>query len=714
MRYGEGSKEYAISRENEAEAIKVPEDVRERLAAIARLVGGDWDVKVEIGQPGSGSFFDESQNRISFDPLHLIDPAREAQAEFVAAHEGGHRAITRGPERIGLAREKARELYGKLGFAFGANSLEDPADNDWWSKKYEGLEPSVKTTYDEMFREDGAVLGSPDVHAQIAVLGHTPRYAHFGSELIRLWHTGETSKNIPEEVKEALGRVRQAAMDYFEEIPGEYPKDREAVDFARRRFQIYLEKIWPEMERLTREDLADERLAQMVKEKGASKLPNELRDELEKAMGETAEAAARAEKASAEKEAVELERDAKALREAGLEKQAADLESQANERREAGKNKAEALRQGEDGRPVPLEKLSPELRAELEKMFRELSAEERRALEKAAREALEKLEDGLNKGLSSKLDPNRPENHEEQRKSETKAEQSIQEARQVKEDAARAKAEISRAREAERTEYDRAYADIAPFVDRLSDDIDRLFLPKRHPRWRGHFPVGGRLDLRKAMQFEARPETYTELWERKTIPHKKDFAFTLLVDLSGSMAGDKIDKTFRGAILVAEALTRSGIDVEILGFQDEIIEFKPAGEKMNDVARSRMSGMPAEVSATNPTGHNQPNWNDDGYALDRSAERLRERPAKEKFLVVLSDGQPAPSPAHNGARWEIKKVIQELRDKKDIRMLGVGLGPGTEHVRDYYPNSVVVPDVSELPHELAALFEDIISNPETY
>jgi len=52
MRYGEGSKEYAISRENEAEAIKVPEDVRERLAAIARLVGGDWDVKVEIGQPG--------------------------------------------------------------------------------------------------------------------------------------------------------------------------------------------------------------------------------------------------------------------------------------------------------------------------------------------------------------------------------------------------------------------------------------------------------------------------------------------------------------------------------------------------------------------------------------------------------------------------------------------------------------------------------------
>ena len=54
-------------------------------------------------------------------------------------------------------------------------------------------------------------------------------------------------------------------MDYFEEIPGEYPKDREAVDFARRRFQIYLEKVWPEMERLTREDLADERHAELKK-----------------------------------------------------------------------------------------------------------------------------------------------------------------------------------------------------------------------------------------------------------------------------------------------------------------------------------------------------------------------------------------------------------------------------------------------------------------
>jgi len=55
-------------------------------------------------------------------------------------------------------REKKRaSLYGKLGLPLAQTRLKIRPITTGGRKKYEGLEPSVKTTYDEMFREDGAV-----------------------------------------------------------------------------------------------------------------------------------------------------------------------------------------------------------------------------------------------------------------------------------------------------------------------------------------------------------------------------------------------------------------------------------------------------------------------------------------------------------------------------------------------------------------------------
>jgi len=166
------------------------------------------------------------------------------------------------------------------------------------------------------------------------------------------------------------------------------------------------------------------------------------------------------------------------------------------------------------------------------------------------------------------------------------------------------------------------------------------------------------------------------------------------------MWGEKISQTFRGAVLLAEALSRSGIDIEVLGFQDRLIEFKPFGAHMDDAVRSRMSGMPKEVTNENPGGLNHAKWNDDGYCVDVTARRLAKQTGKEKFLIILSDGEPAPSAAHNGDEWELSSIVENIRKEKRTRIVGVGLGTGTEHVRKYYPNSV--------------LFEDILKNPETY
>ncbi len=742
------------------EAIVVPQESVDRLAAVARMVGGDWGMKVEVGNPGEGSFFDELRNRIQFDPLHIADPKRLWQAEFISAHEGGHRAITRGPDAIGLVREKRDEFYRKIGFAFGANALEDPADNNWWSRKYEGLAPVVDEVYDEQFSQDAAVLGTPETHAFAKQLGYTPKFVHFGSEIIRFWHTGEFSKGIPKDVREALERVKEDAETYFEDIPTAHPKETEVVERARSRFHTYVEKVWPEMERLVREDLSDERIRQMIeqslKQQGEQGEPGEsgggegmmipfddltkdLQTELQKKMKKAAEGAAKAAEDAAEKQAEANEADAAKLRKAAEElhakaakegdalkadgmkeaakkftKQAEKLEKQAANARAQAKEKAKTLREGKMPQPVPMGELSKELRKALERMFSKLPAEDRRKLEDAARKALEKLEDAMNKDLQGKLDPTKPESHHEREESEEKEKEERKRERTEREESSRASREIKKAIEGEKTDYDRARADVNQLINLFSDDIDRLFLPQRHPRWRGNFPIGGRLDLRKVMQAEARPELYDKMWERKTIPHKKDFKFSILIDLSGSMRGEKISQTFRGAVLLAEALSRSGIDTEVLGFQDQLVEFKPFGVHMDDAVRSRMNGMPKEVTNENPGGLNHASWNDDGYCVDVTARRLAKQTGKDKFLIILSDGEPAPSEAHGGDEWELSSIVENIRKEKRTRIVGVGLGAGTEHVKKYYPNSVVVQSVRDLPRDLAALFEDILKNPETY
>lgn len=217
------------------------------------------------------------------------------------------------------------------------------------------------------------------------------------------------------------------------------------------------------------------------------------------------------------------------------------------------------------------------------------------------------------------------------------------------------------------------------------------------------------------MEYEVDPSKYHTLWDTKTRPEKNDYRFTLLVDLSGSMfVGGKITKTFRGTVLLAEALERAGVKVEILGFQDELIIFKAFNEPLNQAVRDRMAGMPAEVTNANPGGHNKAAHNDDGFCVDAAAKRLAAQEGTQRFLVVLSDGTPVPSSAHRGRQWDLHRIIQEIRERREVKLVGVGLGPGTDHVKTFYPNHAVMEEMQEFPENMVGLFEDLIINPNRY
>ena len=64
------------------------------LATLAQIVGGDFGMKVTFGEPGGGSFYNPATVEITLDP-EILAEGKDWRAEFVAGHEGGHRAITR-------------------------------------------------------------------------------------------------------------------------------------------------------------------------------------------------------------------------------------------------------------------------------------------------------------------------------------------------------------------------------------------------------------------------------------------------------------------------------------------------------------------------------------------------------------------------------------------------------------------------------------------
>jgi cobalamin biosynthesis protein CobT len=236
------------------------------------------------------------------------------------------------------------------------------------------------------------------------------------------------------------------------------------------------------------------------------------------------------------------------------------------------------------------------------------------------------------------------------------------------------------------SDYEKMRSAVAAQIDRLVTDMEEVLRPRRRLRNRSGYATGQRLDLRRAMTFEADPRTYDKLWSRPSIPERRDTAFMLLVDLSGSMRGPKTDAALAGTILLAETLQRLGVPFAVNGFQDEVIPFTRFGEGLSLPTRANIGTMPREVHGDRPGGHNKPGHNDDGPCLLEAAQDLLDWSATERLLIVVSDGLPE---GKRSGPDDLRRTVKTLTSQhKELKLIGVGLGAGTGHVRDFYPESV--------------------------
>ncbi|HXE71534.1 MAG TPA: vWA domain-containing protein, partial [Candidatus Nitrosotenuis sp.] len=261
------------------------------------------------------------------------------------------------------------------------------------------------------------------------------------------------------------------------------------------------------------------------------------------------------------------------------------------------------------------------------------------------------------------------------------------------EDLIRMKQELEAKYEAMKSDYDRYYGPIAPYADELAGELKNFLHENTRPKFKRElFESGRKLDMRAAMQAEARYEISgqfdPDLWMRRNNPTRRGYEFVFVVDESGSMRGsDKWKHAIQALILGGEALDALEIEFGVIGFSDQPLVHKELKDKYTQESRTAM----LNALESSPGG-----GTNDSDAVELAIDMIKRKgdPDKQKIIIVITDGE--------GKEEELKRQIALAKEAR-IHVIGVGVGPGMEHVQEVYPEGLVVDRISKLPMELAEL-----------
>ena len=108
----------------------------------------------------------------------------------------------------------------------------------------------------------------------------------------------------------------------------------------------------------------------------------------------------------------------------------------------------------------------------------------------------------------------------------------------------------------------------------------------------------------------------------------------------------------------------------------------------------------------------------DAWAVRCAYKRLLKNLGKENFLIVMTDGE-------SGMPDELNAIVSEISHAGRVKLMGLGLGPGTDFVTTSYPHGVANISMRLSQKEIQGgglefidvvtiLLEDMLKNPERY
>ena len=191
----------------------------------------------------------------------------------------------------------------------------------------------------------------------------------------------------------------------------------------------------------------------------------------------------------------------------------------------------------------------------------------------------------------------------------------------------------------------------------------------------------GKLNSKRLGRF---PSNY--LFTQKHSP-KPETVLYFLVDLSGSMAGPKLN-VVSAFVNSLRKTNVKGLRYEIRGFNRKYFVNDQVPFEMDELTNKCMSKNEAAG------GNHDQRW------LAKITEEITADPTDNKGLIILSDGQPTPEGESEWCDMELKDVVRKTIIENDIPYMSIGIMDG--YVEEHYPNSTVVNDTKELVDTLFA------------
>lgn len=250
-------------------------------------------------------------------------------------------------------------------------------------------------------------------------------------------------------------------------------------------------------------------------------------------------------------------------------------------------------------------------------------------------------------------------------------------------------------------------------VARLAHRLQRLLLARQRRHW-SLDQEEGLLDASRLARLVAAPNR-AEIFRIEEDGPFRQTCVTLLLDNSGSMRGHPITVAALTADILARALERCGIKVEILGYTTADWE---GGVPAQHWARSGSPTSPGRLNAVRHIVYKSMDtpWrrarrslglmlkedllkeNIDGEALWWACQRLTGRVEPRRLLIVVSDGAPMDKAtlAANPRGYldqHLHQVISWVEKNTDIQLRAIGIG---HQVGRYYRNSISLRKVDDL------------------
>ncbi len=165
----------------------------------------------------------------------------------------------------------------------------------------------------------------------------------------------------------------------------------------------------------------------------------------------------------------------------------------------------------------------------------------------------------------------------------------------------------------------------------------------------------------------------------------KDYAFSLSVDISGSMMHKgRIESAFAGTVVLAEVLRKLGLPFQVHGFDEGTFNFKSMYKGLQIAS---IGAIPSFVGGST-------NDLEAIKFMRKGFEHVPQNTRKVAFVITDGDG--------DGRR--VFDSVREMRLKEGIQTIGIGIGGVSEHsLQQTYEKYVVVDNVSQLPTTLVNL-----------